>query len=306
MSNFKALRDSFNRHIKEYGQTVLIDGEPIRAFFGEYDDKKNSHDHKYIFADIGLVKQGSVVVARGQRWISVSHVVNINNAYEKSLVREIKFCLKWQNKAIPCVMDARMQSIDYGQAINLATGNVDITIPQNEDTRAIVEDDNLFVANQKWKVEGIDYSKIGLITLYCGKTAWGGEEKVWSACGDIPDGDVEPLERSIRFTVVDDGVGIEDAKVTIKIEVGTEQVLEGYDPMGRPIWGTGIKYEEVEYSTDADGKVEILVTDLEELEEITIDRYNYIVEKDGYTMVEGNVLKEDIDDDEGIDIVVEL
>ena len=129
MAISNVLRDSFNKHIKEHGENVLVDNIPTRAFFKEYDDKKNSHDHKYIFTNIGLVKQGSIIMLRGQKWLSIAHIENINGVYEKSLIREIKFCLKWQDKAIPCVIDSRMQSENSGQFITLPTGNVNIGVP---------------------------------------------------------------------------------------------------------------------------------------------------------------------------------
>lgn len=303
------LKDNFNRYMREYGQSITINDVEIQAFFNEYNEGKESNDYKYIYSDLGTIKQGDIISALGKRWLVVSNPNNINNTYQKSTIREIKFGLKWNENIIPCIIDSMLSNTFNGASFDIATGNASITLQENDQNKTIAINDVFYVANQKYKVEGMDYSKRGLITFYCSITQWlDSEVHYWGAYGDV-EIPTEPTQKnSIRFTVLSGSTPIANATVIIKVKTGEERVTIGETPWGQPIYEYHPTYAETTLTTNIDGFIEIMTDDVAALEnpDYAIAQYTYTVVANGYTSIEGTIIKVDIDSNVGIDVNVEM
>jgi hypothetical protein len=51
------LQDKFNSHMNKYGKAIEVNGVSAIGFFMEIEDKQDT-DRKYIFAEVGKLKQG--------------------------------------------------------------------------------------------------------------------------------------------------------------------------------------------------------------------------------------------------------
>ena len=191
------LINQFNRALDKTGTIATIDSNtPEKVLFKEYNENKSPHDHKFILTQIGSVKQGSIIESLNSHWMSIAHAENYNTGYEKSLIRQVKFHFlhKQSERIIPCIIDTKIQDINSGQYISLSKGSFQITIPESEQNKEIKINDILFMANQKHKITGVDYSKIGLITLSSELDVFAHDEPhVWDAL-TLPEPEPEPPE----------------------------------------------------------------------------------------------------------------
>lgn len=172
MITINTLLDTYNDHIKNYGKPIKINGAEAIGFFKEYDEKKDSNDHKYLFTNINTLKQGDEIEALGQYWLNISHIVNYNGVYEKALIRESKYSIKFafpdgEVKAFTSVIDTKALDIVTNQYITLPDGKILVTLPQNTDSNNIFLYQRFIIMGNAWKIIGIDKSKIGLIILTC-------------------------------------------------------------------------------------------------------------------------------------------
>jgi len=168
------LYDTFLNHMAEHGKIIKINGESTIGFFKEYDEKKDSNDHKYLFTYVNTLKQGDIIEALGSQWINISHTVNVNGVYEKGLIRQIKYSIKFAMPdgdlyIFPAIIDSRVLDITTNQYISMPDGKIMVTLQENEQSSKLSIDQRFIIMGNAWKIVGIDKSKIGLITLHCEK-----------------------------------------------------------------------------------------------------------------------------------------
>ena len=165
------LQDKFNSHMNKYGKVIEINGLDAIGFFMEIDNK-SSTDEKYLFAGINQVSQGNVIQYNNTKWLCTENPVNINNVYDKSIIKQVKYSIKFAMPSgslniFPSIIDTKALDTNTGQYITMPEGKILVTMPENEDSNNITVDLRFIIMGSAWKVTGIDKSKIGLITLYC-------------------------------------------------------------------------------------------------------------------------------------------
>lgn len=229
------LYDTYLNHMANYGKIIKINGNSTTGFFKEYDEKKDSNDHKYLFTNINTLKQGDEIEALGQYWLNISHIVNYNGVYEKGLIRESKYSIKFafpdgEVKQFTSVIDTKALDIKTNQYIALPDGKILVTMQENQDSNNIVLDQRFIIMGSAWKVVGIDKSKIGLIILTCQSDAFNefddreneiadAKKYIHTYTIDITNGesaDMDYRETTLQLTVscTDNAVIVENPVVT--------------------------------------------------------------------------------------------
>ncbi|WP_165000382.1 Ig-like domain-containing protein [Anaerophilus nitritogenes] len=240
MSNNKALKDMYKRHMKQFGEEVLIDGQQTRTFFKEYNEGIQQYDYKYIFTDLDKVKQGSAIDALGCKWLAFSQSVNFNNVYEKSLMRQVKYTIKFnfEGEIVPiysCI-DTKTQDTEFSM-IKIATGDILVILQENENSNRIKIDDRFIIMGSAWKVVGFDKSKRGLTILYAENTQFNNTDDRENEIADrwqyekkhtytieaeeyisLNIGDTKEIKAIVKDTVDDIATTIESPALTFKVD----------------------------------------------------------------------------------------
>lgn len=164
-----ALENQFRYYLKNYGVSIVVDGTETTGFLKEIENT-TGNDTKYLFVDIGLVKQGSIVNALNEKWLVISKETNFNDVYDKAIVRkiqfEINFIINDTLTTIPAIVDTKTMDTDTGQYLTLVDGKIIVTIPAGYDINI---NDRFIKMGSAWKVVGIDKSINGLVSLYAEK-----------------------------------------------------------------------------------------------------------------------------------------
>ena len=193
------LLNQFKNYMKKHGKAVVIDNVNTTAFFREYDEKRESSDYKYIFTRLGEIKQGSIVQALGKKWISISHIVNFNDVYEKSLLRNIQYVIKFvingEIKEFATLIDTKILDVETDNYYNLATGKIQLTLQADKNSNKIKIDDRFIKMDSAWKVVGVDKSKDGLIILTCDKD-------LYNAATDDVENEIANKNKLVTYSIV--------------------------------------------------------------------------------------------------------
>ena len=60
----------------------------------EIDNRYNT-DEKYLFTEINQVSQGNVIQYNNTKWLCTGNPVNINGVYDKSVIKQVKYSIKF-------------------------------------------------------------------------------------------------------------------------------------------------------------------------------------------------------------------
>lgn len=92
-------------------------------------------------------------------------------SYYKGIIRRcnynIKFVLESKLYVFFSIIDGDKFDVNRGQLVNLSADTITVTLPSTEVTRKIKKGQRFIKFGQSWRVEGIDYTKKGLIILHC-------------------------------------------------------------------------------------------------------------------------------------------
>jgi len=169
------LGNKFNDYIDKYGETVLIDGVEHTVFFMNSPEGATiMNDFVYMFCFTGACEQGALVERKGVNYLVYHKETDINEVYEKFLVRNItkftNFVISDELKAIPSIIFDGSQTVADNQYIGFFDGKLELLVPKNADTIQIIENDRFIAFNSAWLVVATTEVNRGYINLHCEKT----------------------------------------------------------------------------------------------------------------------------------------
>ncbi|MED4374322.1 hypothetical protein P9274_01060 [Schinkia azotoformans] len=184
---FETVTDDINYLIESAGVDVTVNGISRKAIItnnpiGEFEDK-NIHSTQ-------LIKRGDVINYIDSNYLIISESVTQRNGKYKALMRHCNTKIEIivielidtgevdyrgapiyeeveTTIPVPAIVDSRTFSVDTNQAINLVNNQITVTVQDNEQTRGIAINDTFIVNGKNRKLVNVDYTKNGLLILYC-------------------------------------------------------------------------------------------------------------------------------------------
>ncbi|MCY6958273.1 Ig-like domain-containing protein [Clostridium brassicae] len=163
----------FNEYIRNYGCSIKINGIDNRGFFKEVDDREKGYDNKYLFTELGKVRQGDIIECLENNWIVIDKDSNIGQTYDKCVIaralHNIKIYINNTLHEFPAIIQTQRQGIDEGKYINIADGKIMLITQDNSVTRKIGYDKRIIKMQNVWNVVGFTNENEGLRYIYCKK-----------------------------------------------------------------------------------------------------------------------------------------
>ncbi len=238
--------------LQQIGHNVKVNNVPARAIVNNASMERTFDDKRIITHE--ELKRG-LYVNYNDLWFLVLNEVNDKRylTYYKGIIRRCNFDLQFIIKDIlykfPSIVEGDKFFISDNGIMLLSADTVTVTLPLTDVTQQIKKLDAFIKWGSKWEVQGMDYTKSGLVVLTCKATAISDvtDDKVNEIANrytndkdDKLNGNITPLMpfdeppkpapnivsvKAIDNVVVDYGTAIEDIElpsiVTAKLDDGT-------------------------------------------------------------------------------------
>lgn len=164
--------NQFNALLKRSGKSCILNNSAttIAGVFKEIDDKAKEIDTKYFYTAMPL-RQGDMITYNNITYIVITLNQNINGVYSIYVVRECPFSLNYwigdTLKNTPIFVDTKVFDTSSTKYMQLADGQIYITVQKNNYTNNIALNDRLIKFGLAWKVTAIDRTVTGLLKLNC-------------------------------------------------------------------------------------------------------------------------------------------
>ena len=155
--------------IQETGEDIKINNKLTKAII-QNTKQERIYDDKRIITN-SKIARGDYVEYNDLFFIVLPEVnCKKYNSYYKSIIRRCNFTIKFiiNNKLylFYSIIEGDKFSIEQEDVFSLSADNITVTLPYTEITRQIKKQDAFIKWGQKWNIEGIDYTKDGLIVLH--------------------------------------------------------------------------------------------------------------------------------------------
>lgn len=156
--------------LQEIGHNCKVNNIPAKAIVNNASMERTFDDKKIITHE--ELKRGYYAEYNNLFFIILNEVNDKRyNTYYKGVMRRCNFDLKFiindKLYLFPIIAEGDKFFITGDSKISLATDTISVTVPLTATTRQIKREDNFIKWGQKWEVQGLDYTKDGLIVLTC-------------------------------------------------------------------------------------------------------------------------------------------
>lgn len=184
---FETVTDDINYLIESAGVDVTINNVARKVLISN--SQISEFEDRYIHS-VEPLKMGDTINYIDSNYLIISESVTQRNGKYKALMRHCNTKIEiivielidtgevdYRGAPIyeevetiipvPAIVDSRTFSVDSGNAINLVNNQITVTVQDNEQTRGIAINDTFIVNGQNRKLVNVDYTKNGLLILYC-------------------------------------------------------------------------------------------------------------------------------------------
>ena len=163
-----SLDNDINFLIDNMGVDIKINNQEAKALLKNID---NVTDDKQIITS-SEINRGDYVEYVDAFFIALNETVDKRyNLYYKNIIQkcnhDIKFVINEKVYLFYVIVEGGKFGIQIDTFIQLPSDNITVTLPITDATRKIKRDDRFVKFGSAWKVKGIDYTKAGIITLFC-------------------------------------------------------------------------------------------------------------------------------------------
>lgn len=192
---FKPSQNGFNTLLNHLGQTVKVNNQPTKAVITNVQLNEN-YDERYLNTKIET-KRGQHIAYENLDWYIVSQVSTKRYDNYKAVMKQadhyVRFNLSTYDRntstytefeiyELPVLMNTVKGFGMEGNQVILNTGEIQITLSDNEITRKIYDvfltqnspqKHNLFIDDRQYTYEGFEFDKKGLIKITLSTTSTG-------------------------------------------------------------------------------------------------------------------------------------
>lgn len=163
----KQIADFLDFLLFERGEAVRIDLVSATALLSDAPRSGYYTDDKFLRTK-GPLHSGALVTYREEDWLITSQVQSHGNHYEGRMRKTnhvTKLIIDDWLYAFHSILEMINLTLDSGQSLNIATGNLKVTLPANEVTRNVAVNNRFIASLAAWKVVGVDLTETGLVIL---------------------------------------------------------------------------------------------------------------------------------------------
>jgi len=164
-----SLDNDINYLLQEIGHNTKVNNVPAKTIVNnsgniDYDDKDIiTHEE---------LRRGYYVEYNDLFFLVISDIVDKRyNTYYKGTMRrcnyDIKFIIDDRLYLYYSIIDGKNFTLEQGSYIIISADKITVTLPDTNITRQLQLQNRIIKFNTAWEIEGIDYTKKGLIILHC-------------------------------------------------------------------------------------------------------------------------------------------
>lgn len=153
----------------EKGESISVNGVAQVALIIDTVGKLTYYDDKIIRCK-NQIFTGDIVEYNNLNYLIISQIDKEENSFRARIRKcsyQIAFNWSGNIKWFDCIEESKVFDVSTGNYISLPTGNINIFLQNNLDTRDISLGQRFYVTNQPFKITGIDKSQSGIIKLNC-------------------------------------------------------------------------------------------------------------------------------------------
>ncbi|SFG92415.1 hypothetical protein SAMN05660649_03145 [Desulfotomaculum arcticum] len=166
MQDIDSMIDFF---LLEKGESISVNGVDQIALIIDTVDKLTYFDDKIIRCK-NQIFTGDIVEYNNLNYLTISQIDKEENSFRARIRKcsyQIAFNWSGNIKWFDCIEESKVFDVSTGNYISLPTGNINIFLQNNLDTRDISLSQRFYITNQPFKITGIDKSQRGIIKLNC-------------------------------------------------------------------------------------------------------------------------------------------
>ena len=179
VTSMKDIDEMIDFFLYEKGEGIEINGVGQMALIIDAIEKLNYYDDKIIRTK-AEIKTGDIIEYNNLKYLTISQIDKEKSSY-KARIRKCsyKVAFNWLGniKWFDVIEESKVFDISTGNYISMPTGNINLFLQNNADTRDIALSQRVYVTNQPFKVNGIDKSQEGLINAIVKKKVFHPPEK---------------------------------------------------------------------------------------------------------------------------------
>ena len=218
----------------EKGQQITINGVQNIGIIRSVSENPSYYDDQYLRTEVPI-KTGNIIVYQNKKWVVISQPEEDTKTY-RAKMRELNFIIKVYIGEILHEFDSIIESesayIQDGKVMNIAVGQIIVTVPSNEYTDKIDIGARFIKLGYAWKVSGVDRSKKGLNMIHADKDVFISDDDKQNEIADhnkhihqyaISISNQQPIETvlggttQLIFIVTDKGIQVSDSPEIICI-----------------------------------------------------------------------------------------
>jgi len=166
MQDIDAMLDFF---LYEKGKSVKLNGTDQTALVIDAVDKLAYYDDKIIRCKYNI-RTGDFIEYNNSKYLIISQIDKSESSY-RARIRKCNagIAFNWIGniKWFDSIDESNVFDITSDKYMSLPTGNINVFVQNNTDTRNVAIDQRFYVTNQPFKITGIDKSQEGLIKFNC-------------------------------------------------------------------------------------------------------------------------------------------
>lgn len=155
----------------EKGQQITINGVQNIAIISSASENPSYYDDQYLRTDVPI-KTGDIIEYQSKKWVAISQPEENSKTF-RAKMRELNYTIKVYIGEMLHESDSIIESesayIQDGKVMNIATGEIIVTVSSNEYTDKIDIGTRFIKLGYAWKVSGVDRSKKGLNIIHADK-----------------------------------------------------------------------------------------------------------------------------------------
>lgn len=161
--------------LQEIGKNCKVENIPASAIVNNSSLERTFDDKKIITT--AELKRGNYVEYNNLYFLILNEINDKRyNTYFKAIMRvcnyDVKFVIAGKLYLFYSIVESDKFNINESQLINTLADTITITVPATKITSKIKVGDRIIKFGKAWEIQGVDYTKKGLINLHCKVTAY--------------------------------------------------------------------------------------------------------------------------------------
>ncbi|MBV4431589.1 Ig-like domain-containing protein [Clostridium tyrobutyricum] len=172
IENYFNVNESFDFMLQQFGELIKVD-DINRTAIIHRNNYRNIEELKILCRD--KIERGNIVKYNNNTYITIDDTRNIRyNAYYRAIIQRSNYNVNFvfNNIVFPQYTIITNQTTGVnGEIITVPANQILVVVQDNNFTNSIKVDDVFIKFKHRWQINGVDYTKNGILTIYATQTA---------------------------------------------------------------------------------------------------------------------------------------